>query len=49
MIRKVVYFSMQVPNRPGIGVQMLNAIAKGKNFSNISGVLIIRLKRSAST
>jgi len=31
MIRKVVYFSMQVPNRPGIGVQMLNAIAKGKH------------------
>ena len=31
MIRKVVYFSMQVPNRPGVGVQMLNAIAKGKH------------------
>jgi hypothetical protein len=30
MIRKVVYFSMQVPNRPGVGVQMLRAIAKGK-------------------
>jgi ACT domain-containing protein len=30
MIRKVVYFSMQVPNRPGVGVQMLNAIAKGR-------------------
>ena len=31
MIRKVVYFSMQVPNRPGAGVQMLAAIAKGKH------------------
>ena len=31
MIRKVVYFSMQVPNRPGVGVQMLSAIAKGKH------------------
>jgi len=31
MIRKVVYFSMQVPNRPGVGMQMLNAIAKGKH------------------
>ena len=31
MIRKVAYFSMQVPNRPGVGVQMLNAIAKGKH------------------
>jgi ACT domain-containing protein len=31
MIRKVVYFSMQVPNRPGIGVQMLNAIAEGRH------------------
>jgi ACT domain-containing protein len=31
MIRKVVYFSMQVPNRPGIGVQMLGAIAKGRH------------------
>ncbi len=30
MIRKVVYFSMQVPNRPGVGVEMLKAIAKGK-------------------
>jgi prephenate dehydratase len=30
MIRKVVYFSMQVPNRPGVGVEMLRAIAKGK-------------------
>jgi len=30
MIRKVVYFSMQVPNRPGVGVDMLKAIAKGK-------------------
>jgi hypothetical protein len=29
MIRKVVYFSMQVPNRPGVGVEMLRAIAKG--------------------
>lgn len=30
MIRKVVYFSMQVPNRPGVGLQMLKAIAKGR-------------------
>jgi hypothetical protein len=30
MIRKVAYFSMQVPNRPGAGVGMLKAIAKGK-------------------
>ena len=30
MIRKVVYFSMQVPNRPGVGAEMLKAIAKGK-------------------
>jgi len=30
MIRKVVYFSMQVPNRPGVGVDMLKSIAKGK-------------------
>jgi len=30
MIRKVAYFSMQVPNRPGAGVGMLEAIAKGK-------------------
>lgn len=30
MIRKVIYFSMQVPNRPGVGLQMLKAIAKGK-------------------
>ena len=30
MIRKVVYFSMQVPNRPGVGLEMLRAIAKGK-------------------
>jgi len=30
MIRKVVYFSMQVPNRPGVGVDMLKAIAKGR-------------------
>jgi ACT domain-containing protein len=30
MIRKVVYYSMQVPNRPGVGVQMLSAIAKGR-------------------
>ncbi len=27
MIRKVAYFSMQVPNRPGIGVEMLRASA----------------------
>jgi len=30
MIRKVVYFSMQVPNRPGVGLDMLRAIAKGR-------------------
>ena len=30
MIRKVAYFSMQVPNRPGEGARMLKAIAKGK-------------------
>jgi ACT domain-containing protein len=30
MIRKVVYFSMQVPNRPGVGVDMLSAIAEGR-------------------
>jgi ACT domain-containing protein len=30
MIRKVIYFSIQVPNRPGVGVEMLKAIAKGK-------------------
>jgi hypothetical protein len=30
MIRKVVYFSMQVPNRPGVGVEMLRSIAKAK-------------------
>jgi ACT domain-containing protein len=30
MIRKVVYFSIQVPNRPGVGVDMLKAIAKDK-------------------
>ena len=30
MIRKVVYFSMQVPNRPGVGVDMLKSIAKGR-------------------
>lgn len=30
MIRKVAYFSMQVPNRPGVGVDMLKAIAKGR-------------------
>lgn len=30
MIRKVVYFSMQVPNRPGVGLEMLKSIAKGK-------------------
>lgn len=30
MIRKVVYYSMQVPNRPGVGVEMLKAIAKGR-------------------
>jgi len=31
MIRKVVYFSMQVPNRPGVGVEMLKSIAKGRH------------------
>ena len=30
MIRKVVYFSMQVPNRPGVGAEMLKAIAEGR-------------------
>jgi ACT domain-containing protein len=30
MIRKVVYFSMQVPNRSGVGLEMLRAIAKGR-------------------
>jgi hypothetical protein len=30
MIRKVAYFSMQVPNRPGVGAEMLKAIAKGR-------------------
>jgi ACT domain-containing protein len=30
MIRKVAYFSMQVPNRPGVGVEMLKSIAKGR-------------------
>jgi rSAM/selenodomain-associated transferase 1 len=30
VIRKVAYFSMQVPNRPGVGVNMLKAIAKDK-------------------
>ena len=30
MIRKVVYFSMQVPNRPGVGANMLKMIAKGR-------------------
>ncbi len=29
MIRKVAYFSMQVPNRPGVGAAMLKSIAKG--------------------
>lgn len=31
MIRKVAYFSMQVPNRPGVGVEMLKAIARGRH------------------
>src|SRR6266545_6349155 len=31
MIRKVVYFSMKVPNRPGIGMQMLKSIAMSKH------------------
>jgi hypothetical protein len=30
MIRKVTYYSMQVPNRPGVGLEMLKAIAKGR-------------------
>jgi uncharacterized protein len=30
MIRKVVYFSMKVPNRPGSGLAMLKQIAKDK-------------------
>ena len=30
MIRKVAYFSMQVPNRPGEGARMLKAIAKDR-------------------
>lgn len=30
MIRKVAYFSMQVPNRPGVGVEMLKAVAEGR-------------------
>lgn len=30
MIRKVVYFSMQVSNRPGVGLEMLRTIAKGR-------------------
>ncbi len=29
MIRKVAYFSMQVPNRPGVGAAMLKSIAEG--------------------
>src|SRR5207247_1109944 len=31
MIRKVSYFSMKVPNRPGIGAQMLKSIAMSKH------------------
>ena len=39
MIRKVVYFSMQVPNRPGVGVDMLKSIAKGRqNLLAFTGV-----------
>ena len=30
MIRKVAYFSMQVPNRPGVGAAMLQSIAEGR-------------------
>ena len=30
MIKKVVYFSMKVPNRPGVGVAMLKQIAKDR-------------------
>jgi uncharacterized protein len=38
MIRKVVYFSMKVPNRPGVGVAMLKAIAKdGQNLLAFTG------------
>ena len=29
MIRKVAYFSMQVPNRPGVGAATLKSIAEG--------------------
>ena len=31
MIRKVSYYSMKVPNRPGIGLQMLKSIAMSKH------------------
>lgn len=31
MIRKVSYYSMKVPNRPGVGVQMLKSIAMGRH------------------
>jgi prephenate dehydratase len=38
MIKKVVYFSMKVPNRPGVGVAMLKAIAKdGQNLLAFTG------------
>jgi hypothetical protein len=30
MIRKVAYFSMKVPNRPGVGLEMLRSIAKSR-------------------
>ncbi len=30
MIRKVAYFSMQVPNRPGVCVEMMKSIARDR-------------------
>ena len=30
MIRKVAYFSMQVPNRPGVCVEMMESIARDR-------------------
>src|SRR6266699_2830846 len=32
MIRKVVYFSMKVPNRPGVGMQILKTITMSKHI-----------------
>jgi uncharacterized protein len=38
VIKKVVYFSMKVPNRPGVGVAMLKQIAKdGQNLLAFTG------------